>query len=60
MGGYSKLFENIEIKKEKEMQEIELTKKQILALKREPFLIAWAAMTTIATIILSLISLVKS
>jgi hypothetical protein len=60
MGGYCTLFADIEIKKEKTKQEIEHTKRQIHALKREPYLIAWAVITTIATIALSVISLLKS
>lgn len=60
MGGYSSLFHKIEMKEEYEKQEMEHTKRQIQALKREPYLIAWAVITTIATIALSVISLIKS
>lgn len=60
MGGYSSLFSKTEMKEKKERQEMEQTKRQIQALKREPYLIIWAIISTLATIALSVMHLIKS
>ena len=47
--------------KEKNAKDAEnlLTQKQIAAAKREPYLIAWGIITTLASIILAILQLVK-
>jgi hypothetical protein len=57
MGGYKKLFTDMQDKKEEETLRIELTQRQLNAFKREPYLIAWSIIVAIITISLSVIQI---
>jgi len=56
---FEEQLEEEEKRKENEEFNVELTKKQLSAIKREPYLIAWAIVTTLASFILALLALLK-
>lgn len=54
-GGFVGMLEKQKIDEERARRLDELTQKQIRAAKREPWLIGWSILTTIATIVLSIL-----
>ena len=54
-GGFVGMLEKQKIDEERAKRLDELTQKQIRAAKREPWLIGWSILTTIATIVLSIL-----
>jgi hypothetical protein len=59
MGGYADVYERRLLEEKKLTSEVEYNERANKALKREPYLIAWAVTTTLITIVLYVISLLK-
>ena len=58
-GGFAAKHEAAENKREKEKLDLEKTKYDLRAAKREPYLIAWGIITTLSTIVLSIMQILS-
>ena len=54
-GGYAGLYSEMMVNRRNKQHELKLPRKQIKALRREPYLIAWGIISTLIAIILALI-----